>query len=224
MARQLFGHAVQLREELSVAAGQRPQMVGDLGSGRARSDPVDGQTRGSERASSLRATRDHIATAEGGAKLFAHPSGIGDREEPAHAESGREHRDAWRIAQNAFDDLQRLAFGRQLQADERQHRHRGAQAFEQQALLPHQSVRRHRDSENRASRPSLLILPAVGFRECFVAVTAAARRPRVCLSRMVREMARRPCLVAVHAHPDDESSKGAATIAQYAARGASVAC
>jgi mycothiol S-conjugate amidase len=32
------------------------------------------------------------------------------------------------------------------------------------------------------------------------------------------QMPRRPCLVAVHAHPDDESSKGAATIARYAAR------
>ena len=32
-------------------------------------------------------------------------------------------------------------------------------------------------------------------------------------------MARRPCLVSVHAHPDDESSKGAATVVQYAARG-----
>jgi mycothiol S-conjugate amidase len=36
---------------------------------------------------------------------------------------------------------------------------------------------------------------------------------------MVSPMPRRPCLLAVHAHPDDESSKGAATIAQYAARG-----
>ena len=29
----------------------------------------------------------------------------------------------------------------------------------------------------------------------------------------------RPCLMAVHAHPDDESSKGAASVAYYAARG-----
>jgi len=32
-------------------------------------------------------------------------------------------------------------------------------------------------------------------------------------------MVRRPCLVAVHAHPDDESSKGAATIVRYASQG-----
>ena len=32
-------------------------------------------------------------------------------------------------------------------------------------------------------------------------------------------MLRRPCLLSVHAHPDDESSKGAATVAYYAARG-----
>jgi mycothiol S-conjugate amidase len=32
-------------------------------------------------------------------------------------------------------------------------------------------------------------------------------------------MGRRHCVLAVHAHPDDESSKGAATMAMYAARG-----
>ena len=32
-------------------------------------------------------------------------------------------------------------------------------------------------------------------------------------------MAERPCLLTVHAHPDDESSKGAATVAKYVAQG-----
>ena len=32
-------------------------------------------------------------------------------------------------------------------------------------------------------------------------------------------MSDRPCLLTVHAHPDDESSKGAATVALYASRG-----
>ena len=32
-------------------------------------------------------------------------------------------------------------------------------------------------------------------------------------------MAERPCLLTVHAHPDDEASKGAATVARYVAQG-----
>ena len=35
-------------------------------------------------------------------------------------------------------------------------------------------------------------------------------------------MSERRCLLAIHAHPDDESSKGAGTMAKYAAEGVRV--
>jgi mycothiol S-conjugate amidase len=42
---------------------------------------------------------------------------------------------------------------------------------------------------------------------------------RACLAGSVIDVAPSPCLLTVHAHPDDESSKGAGTVARYHAAG-----